>query len=264
MLPQPALEAFFMQKSYYFQHDYNASNDAKVLFLRQQLGMEGYGIYWFVLEQLAQSGGFLPLKIIPVLAMQTQTQETKVRAVIEGYELFQIIDKQFFSARLNEHLDIRKHLSEQGKKGAELRWGNRGAIREGISDPNAKERKGKEIKESKVESKPNRFTPPTLEEVINRMVEKLDDFTAQGEAQKFLAYYESNGWMVGKNKMKKWEAAAAGWVSRINNYKTEKKIGNGAHQQPPTGSKASQQSAAASRLAQSVIADFERTRKQGD
>ena len=63
-----------MQKSYYFQHDYNAASDSKILFLRQQLGMEGYGIYWFVLEQLAQAGGFLPLKIIPVLAMQSQTQ----------------------------------------------------------------------------------------------------------------------------------------------------------------------------------------------
>jgi hypothetical protein len=145
-----------MQKSYYFQHDYNASNDAKILFLRQQLGMEGYGIYWFILEQLAQSGGLLPLKIVPVLAMQSQTQETKVKAVIEGYDLFSINRQHFFSARLNHHLLIRKHLSEKGKEGAISRWGNREAIGEAISDPNAKERKGKEKKENK-ESKGNDF-----------------------------------------------------------------------------------------------------------
>lgn len=111
-------------KSCYFHHDYNASNDAKVLFLRQQLGMEGYGIYWFILEQLAQAGGSLPLKIIPVLAMQSQTQETKVRAVIDGYELFNVSADKFFSMRLNGHLEIRKLLSDKGKEGAVNRWGS--------------------------------------------------------------------------------------------------------------------------------------------
>jgi len=109
--------------------------------------MEGYGIYWFIIEQLAQAGGMLPLKIVPVLAMQSQTQETKVRAVIESYELFQIVDSHFFSIRLNDHLDLRKELSESGKNGAIIRWGNRGANRGANSNPNAKEKKGKEIKE---------------------------------------------------------------------------------------------------------------------
>lgn len=138
-----------MQKSFYFQHDYNASSDAKVLFLRQQLGMEGYGIYWFVLEQLAQAGGYLPLKIIPVLAMQSQTQETKVRVVIEGYGLFKIIKERFFSQRLNGHLVLRRHLSLSGKVGASIRWKDSPPISPPISPPNAKERKGKKGKERK-------------------------------------------------------------------------------------------------------------------
>lgn len=162
---------FYMQKSFYFQHDYNAASDAKILFLRQQLGMEGYGIYWFILEQLAQAGGYLPLKIIPVLAMQSQTQETKVKAVIEGYDLFRVIHEQFFSLRLNEHLEIRRHLSKKGKEGAINRWRDRGAIRgaigEGNSDPNAKERKGNKGKEIKEREN----TPP--EEIFYRIEECL-------------------------------------------------------------------------------------------
>ena len=71
--------------SYYFSHDYNARNDFKCLFLRQQLGMEGYGIYWFLIESLAESGGLLPLKIVPVLAMQMQVTETKVTGVINSF-----------------------------------------------------------------------------------------------------------------------------------------------------------------------------------
>ncbi len=98
--------------TYYFSHDYNANSDTKILFMRQQLGMEGYGIYWFLIEKLADAGGYLPLKIIPVLAMQMHTTEVKVKAVIESFELFEITDNQFFSIRLLMHLDIRNSYSE--------------------------------------------------------------------------------------------------------------------------------------------------------
>ena len=36
----------------------------------------------------------------------------------------------------------------------------------------------------------------------------------KNEVEKFEAYYESNGWKVGKNKMKSWKHAMAGWKSR--------------------------------------------------
>ena len=140
--------------AYYFSHDYNAHNDVKILFLRQQLGMEGYGIYWFLVETLAESGGILPLKIVPVLAMQMQVSEIKVKAVIESFDLFQIIEDSFFSQRLINHLEMRKLASENGKKGAKEKWKNRVAngVANGmaIGDANAKERKGKERKVNEI------------------------------------------------------------------------------------------------------------------
>jgi len=33
----------------------------------------------------------------------------------------------------------------------------------------------------------------------------------QREAQKFFNYYESKGWMVGKNRMQIWRSAMANW-----------------------------------------------------
>jgi hypothetical protein len=111
------------QKSLYFSHDYTASDDVKMLFLRQSLGMEGIGIFWYVIERLAQAGGKLPLKIIPVLSMQMNTTESKVQVVINNYELFIIEDQDFFSRRLIESLDLRKTLQDAGKRGAEKRWG---------------------------------------------------------------------------------------------------------------------------------------------
>ena len=148
-----------MNKSYYFQHDYNAAQDIKILFLRQQLGIEGYGIYWFILEQLAISGGSMPMKIIPVIAMQIQTPADKVYAVIKNYELFTITeDDSFFSPRLLEQLEYRKFLSESGKNGAQLRWKNRGAIKDAINTPKAKERKESKVNEINT---PNGVVPTT-------------------------------------------------------------------------------------------------------
>lgn len=112
-----------MNKSLYFSHDYTASDDVKMLFLRQSLGMEGIGIFWYIIERLAQAGGTLPLKIVPVLSMQMQVTETKVQGVINNFELFEITECDFFSRRLNESLNIRKTLQDAGQRGAAKRWG---------------------------------------------------------------------------------------------------------------------------------------------
>lgn len=59
--------------------------------------------------------------------------------------------------------------------------------------------------------KRTRFVPPTSKE--------CDAFFRENgatsvQAMKFRLYYESNGWKVGKNPMKDWQAAARGWISR--------------------------------------------------
>lgn len=65
------------------------------------------------------------------------------------------------------------------------------------------------------------FAPPALQDVISEMSKKLDEFSAMAQGQQFLNHYTSNGWMVGKNKMKDWPAAARGWISRMGNYGTK-------------------------------------------
>lgn len=60
---------------------------------------------------------------------------------------------------------------------------------------------------------PKVFTPPTLEEVAS---EALAIGLPQAEAEKMHAYYESNGWKVGKNKMKVWKQSLRGWKLRYD------------------------------------------------
>lgn len=60
----------------------------------------------------------------------------------------------------------------------------------------------------------SRFTPPTQEEVFLFMQEK--GYPYQNEAMKFVNFYGSKGWMVGKNKMKNWKLAVNNWLSNCN------------------------------------------------
>lgn len=68
------------------------------------------------------------------------------------------------------------------------------------------------------QEKRKRFFPPTLDEVRNEMqsycAEKRLSRDAATEAERFIDYYASNGWKVGKNAMKDWRAAARGWLRR--------------------------------------------------
>ena len=52
-----------------------------------------------------------------------------------------------------------------------------------------------------------RFVPPTVGEVIAYCVERGNDI----DAQQFIDFYASKGWMVGKNKMTDWKAAVRTW-----------------------------------------------------
>lgn len=67
----------------------------------------------------------------------------------------------------------------------------------------------KESKEVKKEKNNNikRFTPPTYEQVSTYCKERNNTV----DAERFLDFYESKGWMVGKNKMKDWKAAVRNW-----------------------------------------------------
>jgi hypothetical protein len=59
------------------------------------------------------------------------------------------------------------------------------------------------------------FVKPKIEQVKDYMKEQgMNDI-----ADKWFNHYESNGWMVGKNKMKDWKASVRTW--KLNNLQTE-------------------------------------------
>lgn len=57
---------------------------------------------------------------------------------------------------------------------------------------------------------PSRFIKPTLEEVRTYCSERNNSV----DPERFIAYYESNGWKVGRNAMKDWKAAVRTWEGK--------------------------------------------------
>jgi hypothetical protein len=70
-------------------------------------------------------------------------------------------------------------------------------------------------KEKNVSKKVETHTPKNVEEVETYFLEKEKP---KSEANKFFNFYEANGWLVGKNKMKNWRAAANNWMANIGKY----------------------------------------------
>lgn len=60
---------------------------------------------------------------------------------------------------------------------------------------------------TKGKTKRKRFVKPTVEDIRAYCVERNNNVNPE----RFYNYYESNGWMVGKNKMKNWKAAVLTW-----------------------------------------------------
>ena len=77
-----------------------------------------------------------------------------------------------------------------------------------VSVPSEEKSRG-ETEKSRVDK--GRFTPPLDIDTVSYFESKGS--TAK-EAEKFWLFYDSKNWMVGKSKMKKWESAASGWITR--------------------------------------------------
>lgn len=149
--------------------------------------------------------------------------------------------KAFDEMNVQKYSSTSEARQQAGRKGAEKRWksdskaidansknskchfaNSKNSLSVSVSEsesesvykeisPNGDIKKGANAPIPTPETKTARFHPPDMEEVKAYFAEKGG---TNAQAERFFTYYESNGWRVGKNPMKKWKAAASGWISR--------------------------------------------------
>ena len=225
-----------MKETFYFAHDYNARNDPKLQNVLFDLGVEGIGVFWCIIEQLYEQGGKLPLHYCKSIAFALHVDVKCVERLVNDYGLFKNDGQNMWSESVLNRLNRRTEVSEKRKLAALARWrqgienqsqtqapascrqvSENASVMQMQSNSNANaEHKGKEINEKEIikerekEKTARRFIPPTVEEVKAR----IDEMGYTFDAEAFIAFYQSNGWMVGKSKMKDWRAAMVTWQKR--------------------------------------------------
>ena len=139
-----------------------------------------------------------------------------LRKVIINYGLHGLEPDTFFSEALEIAWTICKDLIDQQHHRREVNAANRAgknaepATNEEnlAAEPQPEEKPAQEIQQEKPKRK--NFVKPTVEEIEAFCKEKK--YTVN--AQQFFNYYESNGWKVGRNAMKSWQAAVQNWNTR--------------------------------------------------
>jgi hypothetical protein len=113
-----------VKDAYWFKHDSNAKDDPKCVLLIEQLGLEGFGIYWVLIEILREQPDYhYPLALIPSIARRYNTSTQKVEAVVKGYQLFQSNDEEFFfSPSLLQRMEQYDDKREMARIAARKRW----------------------------------------------------------------------------------------------------------------------------------------------
>ena len=149
-----------MKETFYFSHDFNAHDDPKIRAMMRVHGLEGYGIYWQLIEMLAAETGrwYMPLDFDGI-AYEMRTQCDRIKSVVQDFNLFEFDDKNFWNKRLDLHFDQRAKKSKQAAENAKARWNKQAKAKalhavalvpqcglHAIKERKGKERKGKEIR----------------------------------------------------------------------------------------------------------------------
>lgn len=153
---------------YYFSHDSNAKDDPKCILLIEQLGPEGYGIFWILIETLRdQVDHRYPLNLIPAIARRFNTTTEKVSVVVKNYKLFIVEDEEFFhSESLNARMMLMDQKREQARFAGKISGQKRKTLNISSTDDERtfngcstddEQLKESKLKESKLKEKKDRY-----------------------------------------------------------------------------------------------------------
>lgn len=134
------------KETFYFSHDYTTRADEKIKQLLYNTGMEGYGVYWAIIEDLYQNNNSLKCDYARI-SYDYHCSSDLVEKIIEDFNLFLIEGNNFKSVSIQKRLELREAKSLKAKQSANKRWNSNAKKLKSHNDRNAiKESKGKDIK----------------------------------------------------------------------------------------------------------------------
>jgi len=182
----------------YITHDFGARNDPKLMDLQMDMGGQGLGIFWCLVEMLWENGGAIPANYKSIAFALRWCKAAEVEKVVTGYGLFQVEDGTITShsatARIAEMRSYFGAKAAAGRKGAERRW-NGNANSNTMAQPIAKQCDANGLTNILTNKQTNSTnnTPPTAADFFEIFFfENVKD--PAGEAARFVKYYEDRDW----------------------------------------------------------------------
>ena len=108
----------------YFSHDSNARSDNKIIALRMKYGWEGYGLYFALIEKLADSPCYKLPQDYNALAYDLRADNAKIRSIVNDFGLFEITEDGnfFYSNSLLKRMQFKDEKSIKARESANKRW----------------------------------------------------------------------------------------------------------------------------------------------
>ena len=144
----------------YFPHDFDAFSDPKIQNIMVDFGVAGYGAFWFIVEQLYQNDGVLPMSQHKAIAFALHLDCKDVASIIQNYNLFENDGENFWSKSVNERVERMKKVSESRRTSAASRWSSSNSSK---CDANAEQKHGNiniNIKENIIKEGENDIVEP--------------------------------------------------------------------------------------------------------
>jgi hypothetical protein len=142
------------KEAYYFSHDSNAKDDPKILKLRMNLGWEGYGLFWGLIELLRNQPDYRMQKHYMSIAFALHTDESKIKSLVNDFDLFSQDQDLFWSESLLKRMELKEEKSEKMRNAANKRWNKDSDAlamhKHSISNAEAMQLKESKVKESKL------------------------------------------------------------------------------------------------------------------
>lgn len=205
-----------MKDIQYLTHDLGARNDPKLMDLQMDMGGQGLGIFWCLVELLWENGGYIPANYKSIAFALRWCKPAEVEKVVNGYGLFQVEDGMITSRSAMERIAAKQAKFEAhsgaGKKGAERRW-NSGANGSANGNANSSAMAAPmpltNLHTNK--QKDNNNNAPTALDIEEIFFFK-NFINPSGEVARFLKYYEERDWTYQDGTpVENWEQAARDW-----------------------------------------------------
>lgn len=208
-----------MKDSPYLTHDIGARNDPKLVKVQMEMGGQGLGIYWCLVEMLWENDGYLPFDSATLAFSLRWASPEDVQKVLTKFGLFENDGEKVWSPSALGRINHKKKVSEikagAGRRGGLQKAANRAASDSGedstgVADakqmPDSAAGSATDVpapinKYNKSINQSRNFSIPPSAADRKRLLEIFffeNNFTdPAGEVERFIGHYGGRGWNFG-------------------------------------------------------------------